>query len=68
MNRPLIWFALAVPALLMLVDFARGAVLPMDLLHPSGEMSVRLMIIAMLVEAWASAAAVRSSVRAVWLE
>ena len=46
--RPLLWLALAVPALLMLIDFARGAVLAMDLLHPTGEMSVRLMIAAML--------------------
>lgn len=47
-TRPLFWFALALPALLMLVDMLRGAVLPMDLLHPSGEMAVRLMIAAML--------------------
>ena len=47
-TRPLFWFALALPALLMLSDLARGAVLAMDLLHPSGELSVRLMIGAML--------------------
>lgn len=47
-TRPLFWLALALPALLMLVDCARGAVLAMDLLHPSGEMAVRLMIAAML--------------------
>lgn len=47
-TRPLFWLALALPALLMLADFLRGAVLAMDLLHPSGEMAVRLMIAAML--------------------
>ena len=47
-TRPLFWFALALPALLMVADFSRGAVPAMDLLHPSGEMAVRLMIAAML--------------------
>jgi len=47
-TRPLFWLALALPALLMLADFARGAVPAMDLLHPSGEMSVRLLVAAML--------------------
>lgn len=46
--RPLFWIALALPALLMLADCLRGAVLTMDLLQPSGEMSVRLMLAAML--------------------
>lgn len=46
--KPLVWAALAVPALLMAADLWRGAVLPMDLLHPTGEMSVRLMVLAML--------------------
>lgn len=45
-TRPLFWLALALPALLMIADLARGAVLAMDLLHSSGEMSVRLMIAA----------------------
>lgn len=48
LTRPLFWFALALPALLMLANFWRGDVLAMDLLHPSGEMSIRLMIAAML--------------------
>lgn len=50
--------ALAVPGALMLYDFARGETLAMDLLHPSGELAVRLMILAMLpgplVEAFGS--------------
>ena len=47
-TRPLFWLALALPALLMLGDFARGAVPAMDLLHPSGELSIRLLVAAML--------------------
>lgn len=46
--KPIVWLALALPGVMMTVDLARGAVLPMDLLHPTGELSVRLMILAML--------------------
>lgn len=46
--KPLIWTALAVPGLLMSVDLLRGETLAMDLLHPSGEMSVRLLVLALL--------------------
>ena len=46
--RPLFWSALALPALLMLSEFARDKVRAMDLLHPSGELAVRLMIAAMM--------------------
>lgn len=47
-TRPLFWLALALPAVLMIADLSRGAVMAMELLHPSGELSVRLMIAAML--------------------
>ena len=47
-TRPLFWFALALPGLLMAANLLRGDVLAMDLLHPTGELSVRLMIAAML--------------------
>ncbi len=47
-TKPLFWLALALPAGLMSVDLARGAVLAMDLLHPTGELSLRLMLAAML--------------------
>lgn len=40
--------ALAVPGALMLADWWQGRALAMDLLHPTGELSVRLMILAML--------------------
>lgn len=46
--KPLLWVLLAVPGVLMIVGLARGATLAMDLLHPSGELSIRLMILAML--------------------
>lgn len=46
--RLMLWLLLAVPAMLMLSRLASGATLPMDLLHPSGEMSIRLMVLAML--------------------
>lgn len=44
----LVSLALAVPGALMLADWLSGRVLAMDMLHPSGEMSVRLMVLAML--------------------
>lgn len=40
------WFLLALPALAMAIGFARGSADAMDLLHPSGETSARLMIVA----------------------
>ncbi len=46
--RPLFWLALALPGVIMTADLACGKVLAMDLLHPSGELAVRLMIAAML--------------------
>ncbi len=45
--RLLLWLLLAIPAALMITDLAGGA-LAMDLYHPSGEMAVRLMILALL--------------------
>ncbi len=47
-KRLILWLALAVPAALMAFDLFTGRSLAMDLLHPSGEMAVRLMILAML--------------------
>lgn len=40
---------LAIPALFMLLRFYSGDVLAMDMLHPTGEWSARLMIIAMML-------------------
>lgn len=46
--KRLVSAALAIPGALMVYDFAAGTTLAMDLLHPSGEFAVRLMILAML--------------------
>lgn len=46
--RVLFWALLALPALLMVRGYTSGEALAMDLLHPSGELSVRLMLLAML--------------------
>lgn len=48
-NRPLLWAVLALPALMMLVEFANGLAEPVDLVPPSGTVSVRLMILAMII-------------------
>jgi methionine sulfoxide reductase heme-binding subunit len=48
-NKSLFGAVLAIPAALMLVGLSRGAVPPVDLLHPTGETSARLMIIAMMI-------------------
>ena len=47
-RRALLWLVLAIPAALMIQRFASGEALAMDMYHPSGEMSVRLMILALL--------------------
>lgn len=46
--RYLVWGLLALPAALMIAQLARGETLAMDLLHPSGENAVRLLILALL--------------------
>lgn len=46
--RLLFCVGLAAPAALMISDVAQGNILAMDLLHPSGEMAVRLMVLAMM--------------------
>lgn len=48
-NRAVIWALLALPAAAMVVAWLRGVVEPADLLHPSGETSARLMIVAMAI-------------------
>jgi sulfoxide reductase heme-binding subunit YedZ len=45
--KAVLWIVLALPAALMVSGFTRGT-LAMDLLHPSGEMSLRLMVLALL--------------------
>lgn len=43
------WLLLALPALFMIRAYSAGESLAMDLLHPTGETSLRLMVLAMLV-------------------
>ncbi|MFW2348966.1 ferric reductase-like transmembrane domain-containing protein [Qipengyuania sp.] len=47
-RRAVLWFVLAIPAGTMIQRFSAGEALAMDLYHPSGEMAVRLMILALL--------------------
>ncbi len=45
----LFWVVLAIPAIAMIIGFVQDPVTAFDLIHPSGEFSVRLMIVAMMV-------------------
>ena len=45
----LLWLVLALPGLVLLHGWWNGTVLTMDMLHPTGETSARLMIAAMLI-------------------
>ena len=47
-KKYLLWLVLALPAAFILRSLAWENALPMDMLHPSGEMSVMLMLLAML--------------------
>lgn len=44
-----LWLLMAIPALLMLTGWCRGRIDTMDMLHPTGEWSARLMIVAMML-------------------
>jgi len=48
MVKPLLWLALTLPALLMVAELGRGDVLAMDLLEPSGDIAVRLLVLALM--------------------
>jgi methionine sulfoxide reductase heme-binding subunit len=48
-KRPVFWLLLSIPAVLMLSGYWRGAIDSMDMLHPTGEWSARLMIVAMML-------------------
>jgi len=47
-GRGLLWLVLAIPAAIMLSRLLGPSAMPMDLLHPTGEMALRLMVLAML--------------------
>lgn len=48
-KKPTFWLLLSLPAMLMLRGYLAGDVIAMDMLHPTGEWSARLMIFAMLL-------------------
>ena len=48
-NKYSLWLLLALPAIAMLLGYMRGTADAMDLIHPSGEWSARLMIVAMMI-------------------
>jgi methionine sulfoxide reductase heme-binding subunit len=48
-KKPVFWLLLSIPALLMLRAYWSGEVIAMDMLHPTGEWSARLMIFAMIL-------------------
>jgi methionine sulfoxide reductase heme-binding subunit len=48
-KKPAFWLLLTLPALLMLRGYWSGDVIAMDMLHPTGEWSARLMIFAMVL-------------------
>ncbi len=50
LNRPLFfWFVLTLPGVAMLYSYATGVSDAMDMLHPTGETSARLLIIALMI-------------------
>lgn len=64
--RTALWLALAMPGMVMAYRLATADALPMDLLEPSGETGVRLMILALLPGPLASAFGVNRLLKA-WL-
>ncbi|MEO9599007.1 ferric reductase-like transmembrane domain-containing protein [Parasphingorhabdus sp.] len=47
-SLPVLWILLAIPALLMIRGYWVGDIIAMDMLHPTGELSARFMIIALM--------------------
>lgn len=48
-KKPVLWLLLSIPAIFMLRGYYSGQIIAMDMLHPTGEWSARLMIIAMML-------------------
>jgi methionine sulfoxide reductase heme-binding subunit len=48
-NKPAFWFLLSLPALLLMLGWLQGRIDSMDMLHPTGEWSARLMLAAMML-------------------
>lgn len=47
--KPLLWLILSIPAVMMVYGYGSGRADAIDLLHPSGEFSARLMVLAMMI-------------------
>lgn len=47
--KPLLWLILSIPAVMMVYGYGNGRADAIDLLHPSGEFSARLMVLAMMI-------------------
>jgi methionine sulfoxide reductase heme-binding subunit len=48
-NRLIFWLLLAIPAILLVIGWSQSRIDSMDMLHPTGEWSARLMILAMMI-------------------
>ena len=48
-NKLSFWALLAIPAVFMLVGYFNNAMPAIDLLHPTGEWSARMMVLAMMI-------------------
>ncbi|HMS19284.1 ferric reductase-like transmembrane domain-containing protein [uncultured Sphingorhabdus sp.] len=48
-NKPAFWLLLSLPAILLVSGWRQGRIDSMDMLHPTGEWSARLMILAMVL-------------------
>ena len=48
-SLPAFWLVLSLPALALIRGYWTGDIIAMDMLHPTGEFSARLMIIAMII-------------------
>jgi methionine sulfoxide reductase heme-binding subunit len=48
-KKPVFWVLLSIPAMVMLRGYFSDEVIAMDMLHPTGEWSARLMIFAMIL-------------------
>jgi sulfoxide reductase heme-binding subunit YedZ len=48
-SLPVFWLVLSIPAILLLRGFLAGDIIAMDMLHPTGELSARFLIIALAI-------------------
>ena len=48
-SLPIFWLVLSLPAFVLLREYWAGDIIAMDMLHPTGEFSARLMILALVI-------------------